>query len=101
MAWIKNEYGDVAVDSTMAAERNIDVKEMLNGCICCTQVGKLGAAIEVRITTLGEALCLQRTRRTLTELRASLLRRFVCRSFRIASCWKLAARLIRRPLHGR
>ena len=45
VAWLKNEYGDVAVDSTMAAERNIDVKEMLNGCICCTQVGKMGAAI--------------------------------------------------------
>lgn len=28
---LKNEYGDVAVDSRMAAEKNIQVKEMLQG----------------------------------------------------------------------
>jgi len=42
VAWLKNEYGEVAVDSRLAAESSIDVTEVLNGCVCCTAVGKLG-----------------------------------------------------------
>jgi G3E family GTPase len=44
-AWLKNEYGNVEVDSRLARESSIDVAEVLNGCVCCTAVGKLGPAI--------------------------------------------------------
>ena len=44
---VKNEYGDVAVDSQLAKSASISgVKELLNGCICCNLVGQLGDALE-------------------------------------------------------
>lgn len=44
---LKNEFGDVAVDSALAAQQNIaGVREMLNGCLCCTLVGQLSGAVE-------------------------------------------------------
>lgn len=46
MVWLKNEFGDVAVDSQLAKESNIKVTEMLNGCLCCVLVGKMGNAID-------------------------------------------------------
>jgi G3E family GTPase len=47
LALIKNEFGDVAVDSQLAASSAISgVKELLNGCICCNLVGPLGDALE-------------------------------------------------------
>lgn len=46
LALLKNEFGDVAVDSQLAAEKSISgVKELLNGCICCNLVGQLGDAL--------------------------------------------------------
>ncbi|MDD5252005.1 MAG: GTP-binding protein [Patescibacteria group bacterium] len=44
--WLKNEFGDAAVDSQLAKESNIAVQEILNGCLCCVLVGKLGEALE-------------------------------------------------------
>ncbi|KAJ5996375.1 hypothetical protein N7522_008035 [Penicillium canescens] len=46
LALLKNEFGDVAVDSQLASTSSISgVKEMLNGCICCNMVGSLGDAL--------------------------------------------------------
>lgn len=45
VVWLKNEYGDISVDSELAKENNIQVKEMLNGCLCCVLVGKLKDAL--------------------------------------------------------
>jgi len=69
VAWLKNEFGDNAIDSQLAKEKNVDVREILNGyilplsqqlfalcalshshmdyagcgsCLCCTLVGRLG-----------------------------------------------------------
>ena len=43
---MKNEFGDVAVDSQLAAQSAIGgVQELLNGCICCNLVGQLGDAL--------------------------------------------------------
>ena len=43
---MKNEFGDVAVDSQLASSSAIGgVKELLNGCICCNLVGQLGDAL--------------------------------------------------------
>ncbi|TID27831.1 putative GTP-binding protein YjiA [Venturia nashicola] len=47
LALIKNEFGDVAVDSQLATSQAISgVRELLNGCICCNLVGSLGDALE-------------------------------------------------------
>lgn len=47
LALLKNEFGNVAVDSQLAASSAISgVQELLNGCICCNLVGQLGDALE-------------------------------------------------------
>ncbi|ETN38832.1 uncharacterized protein HMPREF1541_06871 [Cyphellophora europaea CBS 101466] len=46
IALLKNEFGDLAVDSQLASQRSISgVRELLNGCICCNLVGQLGDAL--------------------------------------------------------
>jgi G3E family GTPase len=46
LALLKNEFGDVAVDSQLAASAAISgVQELLNGCICCNLVGQLSDAL--------------------------------------------------------
>ncbi|WWC86594.1 uncharacterized protein L201_001471 [Kwoniella dendrophila CBS 6074] len=49
---LKNEYGDVEVDSILANQSNISgVSEILNGCLCCTMVGLVENALkEIRDT---------------------------------------------------
>lgn len=57
LALLKNEFGDVAIDSQLAASSSISgVKELLNGCICCNLVGQLGDALE----TLRKDVCPER-----------------------------------------
>ena len=47
LALLKNEFGDVAIDSQIAASHAIaGVRELLDGCICCNLVGQLGDALE-------------------------------------------------------
>lgn len=47
LALLKNEFGDLAVDSQLATNSSISgVQELLNGCICCNLVGQLGPALE-------------------------------------------------------
>ncbi|KAF4586072.1 cobW-domain-containing protein [Ophiocordyceps camponoti-floridani] len=46
LALIKNEFGDVAVDSQLASTAAITgVRELLGGCICCNLVGSLATAL--------------------------------------------------------
>ncbi|CAG8495210.1 1951_t:CDS:2 [Paraglomus brasilianum] len=42
---LKNEFGDIAVDSELARESNVSVQEMLNGCLCCVLVGQMKNAL--------------------------------------------------------
>ncbi|MCA9364974.1 MAG: GTP-binding protein [Candidatus Moranbacteria bacterium] len=52
VAWLKNEFGNTAVDSELAQDNNIaTVKEMLQGCICHVLIGQLGQAIEEILTS--------------------------------------------------
>ncbi|KAF1984512.1 CobW domain-containing protein [Aulographum hederae CBS 113979] len=47
LALLKNEFGDLAIDSQLATSSSISgVQELLNGCICCNLVGQLGEALE-------------------------------------------------------
>ena len=51
LALLKNEFGDVAVDSELAASASISgVRELLNGCICCNLVGQLGDALDTLLS---------------------------------------------------
>ena len=46
LALLKNEFGDLAVDSQLASSSAISgVQELLNGCICCNLVGQLKPAL--------------------------------------------------------
>ncbi|AEO63345.1 uncharacterized protein THITE_2108453 [Thermothielavioides terrestris NRRL 8126] len=46
LALLKNEFGDLAVDSQLASASAVaGVTELLNGCICCNLVGQLGPAL--------------------------------------------------------
>jgi G3E family GTPase len=45
VVYVKNEIGDLNVDSQIVQGRNIQTKELLNGCICCTLVGPFMAAV--------------------------------------------------------
>lgn len=46
LALLKNEFGDLAVDSQLASSSSISsVRELLNGCICCNLVGQLDVAL--------------------------------------------------------
>ncbi|KAL9112403.1 MAG: hypothetical protein Q9227_003245 [Pyrenula ochraceoflavens] len=46
LALLKNEFGDLAVDSKLASQKAISgVRELLNGCICCNLVGQLSDAL--------------------------------------------------------
>lgn len=43
---LKNEFGDQAIDSQLAAAQAISgVAELVNGCICCNLTGQLGDAL--------------------------------------------------------
>lgn len=44
-ALIKNEFGDAAVDSLLFKQKNVQVEEFENGCLCCVMVGKLQSAL--------------------------------------------------------
>lgn len=39
VVYIKNEIGDVDIDTKVLKGKGIQTKELLNGCICCTLVG--------------------------------------------------------------
>lgn len=46
LALLKNEFGDLAVDSQLASANSLSgVRELLNGCICCNLVGQLSDAL--------------------------------------------------------
>lgn len=46
LALIKNEIGDVAIDTQLAAAAEMTgVSELLGACICCTNVGQIGESL--------------------------------------------------------
>lgn len=46
VAYIKNEVGETDLDAQLLKDKNIQTKELLNGCICCTIIGPFHAAID-------------------------------------------------------
>ncbi|KAF2970399.1 hypothetical protein GQX73_g3247 [Xylaria multiplex] len=61
LALLKNEFGDVAIDSQLAASSAVSgVQEMLNGCICCNLVGDIGPALaELRDTVQPDRIVIE------------------------------------------
>jgi G3E family GTPase len=61
LALLKNEFGDLAIDSQLAASSAIaGVTELLNGCICCNLVGQLGPALaELRATVTPDRVVIE------------------------------------------
>lgn len=51
MVWLKNEYGDVNIDKLLVASSHVQTKEILNGCLCCVLIGRLGDALQEIVTT--------------------------------------------------
>ena len=52
IVWLKNEFGDTAVDSLLARQAGVATTEIVNGCVCCTLVGQLDDAIVTALTSL-------------------------------------------------
>ncbi|KAK3903421.1 CobW/HypB/UreG, nucleotide-binding domain-containing protein [Staphylotrichum tortipilum] len=61
LALLKNEFGDLAIDSQLASSSAIaGVTELLNGCICCNLVGQLGTALsELRETATPDRVVIE------------------------------------------
>lgn len=51
VVYIKNEIGSENIDGLLMQGKNIQTKELLNGCICCTLVGPFINAIDEIITS--------------------------------------------------
>jgi G3E family GTPase len=45
VAYVKNEIGSLDIDGKLIKGKNIETKELLNGCICCTLTGPFYFAI--------------------------------------------------------
>ncbi|EAQ85975.1 hypothetical protein CHGG_07228 [Chaetomium globosum CBS 148.51] len=61
LALLKNEFGDLAIDTQLASSSAIaGVTELLNGCICCNLVGQLGPALaELRATATPDRVIIE------------------------------------------
>ena len=46
LAILINEFGEIGIDSTLVKGDNVDMKELLNGCVCCSLTGEFQAAID-------------------------------------------------------
>ncbi len=51
IAVLMNEFGEIGVDTETIHKENIAVKELLEGCVCCSLQGELEAAIAEIIAT--------------------------------------------------
>jgi len=45
-AVMMNEYGEVSIDGELLRGQGFTIREMTNGCICCTIGGTLGLALQ-------------------------------------------------------
>jgi G3E family GTPase len=52
VAYVKNEIGDVNIDGTILKGKNIQTRELLSGCICCTLTGPFYHAMNELVDTV-------------------------------------------------
>ena len=48
---IENEFGEIAIDGGFLQDAGVEIKEMSQGCICCSLVGDFGASLKEVIST--------------------------------------------------
>ncbi len=46
IAILMNEFGEIAIDSKIIKGKNIDMKEIAGGCVCCSMTGEFELAIK-------------------------------------------------------
>jgi G3E family GTPase len=52
VAYVKNEIGDINVDGAILKGKNIETRELLSGCICCTLTGPFYHAMNELVDTV-------------------------------------------------
>jgi G3E family GTPase len=45
IAVVMNEFGEIGIDTKVIRGENVDIVELLNGCVCCSLTGELEAAV--------------------------------------------------------
>ncbi|MSQ47295.1 MAG: GTP-binding protein [Deltaproteobacteria bacterium] len=60
-AVMMNEYGEINIDGELLRGQGYSVREMTNGCICCTIGGTLGLAIQEVLTFKPEVIFIEAT----------------------------------------
>ena len=61
IAVLMNEFGEIGVDTKEIQKENIAVKELLEGCVCCSLQGELEAGLKEIITTYSPDLIIVET----------------------------------------
>ncbi|MDO4378982.1 MAG: GTP-binding protein, partial [Erysipelotrichia bacterium] len=49
---IENEFGEIGIDGDFLQDAGIEIKEMSQGCICCSLVGDFTAALKKVLTEM-------------------------------------------------
>lgn len=52
LAIVINEFGDLAIDARVVAGKNIKIAELEGGCVCCSLLGDLEAAVREIVETV-------------------------------------------------
>ncbi|EEF60167.1 CobW family GTP-binding protein [Pedosphaera parvula] len=52
MAVVMNEFGEIPIDGTVIAGKNVLLKELAGGCVCCSLIGEFEAAMNEMIDTV-------------------------------------------------
>ena len=52
IAVIVNEFGEMNIDGKLVEGNNVDMVEMLNGCVCCSLTGEFEEAIKEILSTI-------------------------------------------------
>lgn len=60
-AVMMNEYGEVNIDGEMLRGKGYSVREMTNGCICCTIGGTLGLALQDVVSLKPDVIFIEAT----------------------------------------
>ena len=45
-AVLMNEFGELPIDSEVIRGTNVEIAELVGGCVCCSLTGELEAAVE-------------------------------------------------------
>ncbi|MEM5786544.1 MAG: GTP-binding protein [Syntrophobacteraceae bacterium] len=62
LAVLMNEFGEIAVDSTVIRGENVDIVELAGGCVCCSMTGEFEAAVrEIMEKTAPELILVEAT----------------------------------------